>query len=430
MESGNYLRSLLLPWVLSGLFLSASLVHAEASRSFDVVINDEITINILSLPAAGDKLLLWFPSGPGFVEQEKHAAVKLAAKGIEVWFADLLSAWFLPTLPSSMDKLPASELADFIEAVREKSNKQIMLVANGRGALPVLRAARKWKQRYGASAGLSGVILISPNLYVSTPEPGMEGEYMPVARYSNLPIFIIQPGNSPWRWKLKQTVSSLSTGGSDVYAWVLANIRDRFYFRPDATADEDRQAGRLSYYLLNADRLLGGFNQTLRGVRTGHDIPVVERSQKKERTLRAYTGNPSPPVLQLKNLQGNNVDLNNFRGKVVLVNFWASWCPPCVHEMPSMQRLSDRLSGKPFKILAVNMAEDDNTVKKFLQEKVNVRFTILMDRDGKALTRWKVFAFPTSYVIDRKGKIRLALFGAIDWMQDDVLLKINRLMDE
>ena len=98
--------------------------------------------------------------------------------------------------------------------------------------------------------------------------------------------------------------------------------------------------------------------------------------------------------------------------------------------MPSMQRLSDYFTGKPFEILAVNMAEDTQTIKKFLHEKVKVNFPILLDKDGQALKRWKVFAFPTSYIIGKQGKIRLALFGSIDWMKADVIEKIQVLLVE
>lgn len=124
------------------------------------------------------------------------------------------------------------------------------------------------------------------------------------------------------------------------------------------------------------------------------------------------------------------VNLKKLKGKVVLVNFWASWCPPCVHEMPSMQRLQNRFFAKGFTILGVNMAEDQKTVRHFLKTKVNVQFPILFDSEGAALKRWGVFAFPTSYIIGKKGQIRYAIFGGVDWEKESIVNKISRLLNE
>lgn len=144
------------------------------------------------------------------------------------------------------------------------------------------------------------------------------------------------------------------------------------------------------------------------------------------RELQGYKGGATPPLV-LKDLNGKTHDLKQYRGKVVLINFWATWCPPCRAEMPSMQRLKNKMAGKPFVILAVDMGETEAEVKAFLPQ-VQTDFTVLMDKDGRALKAWKVFAFPTSYLVDAQGKIRYGLYGASEWDAPDKVQKITQLM--
>lgn len=412
------------------MFLSIS-PFVIAETSVDIAISPEIEVSIQQYNSDNeDKLVLWLPSESGLLTQEIRQAKSLVAHGYSVWLADVLSAWFLPNLASSIDQLPAEELAILIEKVRILSKKKVYLLSSGRGAVMSLRAARAWQQRYGQNHKLGGVLMISPKLFIETPEPGQPGEFMPIVKQTNLPLFIMQPANSPWRWKLDRSIPALEEAGSHVYTWILPDVRDRFYYRPDATKQEDNLAKEFPLYIRNAIELLGHYSQLPRTLtqQTSEEPKAVEG--KKERLLRAYSGDAEPPELGLMSLQGKKIDLKDAKGKVVLVNFWASWCPPCVHEMPSMQALSEHFKGKGFEILAVNMAEDKQTVRTFLKEKVNVKFKILMDSDGQALKRWQVFAFPTSYVIDRQGKMRLALFGAIDWMQKDVIKQLSELVQE
>ena len=144
------------------------------------------------------------------------------------------------------------------------------------------------------------------------------------------------------------------------------------------------------------------------------------------RDLQVYKGSATP-LLVLKDLNGKTHDLKQYRGKVVLINFWATWCPPCRAEMPSMQRLKNKRAGKPFVILAVDMGETEAEVKAFLPQ-VKTDFPVLMDKDGRALKAWKVFAFPTSYLVDAQGKIRYGLYGASEWDAPDKVAKITQLL--
>jgi cytochrome c biogenesis protein CcmG, thiol:disulfide interchange protein DsbE len=130
--------------------------------------------------------------------------------------------------------------------------------------------------------------------------------------------------------------------------------------------------------------------------------------------LRPWTGNAASPELALKDLQGREHRLSDYRGKVVVLNFWATWCEPCREEMPSMQRLQERLAGKPFAILAVDFGEGEPRVRAFL-EKLPLKFTILLDRDGGVARAWRVRVLPVSFVIDPDQRIRYSVVGDAEW---------------
>ena len=145
--------------------------------------------------------------------------------------------------------------------------------------------------------------------------------------------------------------------------------------------------------------------------------------------LQPYEGFLQSPDLSLGDPGGNTHNLAHYRGQVVLVNFWASWCAPCILEMPAMQRLKDRMSGRPFTILAVNVRESPGMVWKFLS-RVKVNFTLLLDSDGQATRDWEVRGYPTSFLVDGKGDIRYIARGALEWDAPDIVRIIEAMLEE
>ncbi|TLZ77497.1 MAG: TlpA family protein disulfide reductase [Methanobacteriota archaeon] len=142
--------------------------------------------------------------------------------------------------------------------------------------------------------------------------------------------------------------------------------------------------------------------------------------------LKAWGGGATPS-LALRDLQGKEHKLADYRGKVVVINFWATWCDPCREEMPSMQRLQDKLAGKPFAILAVDFGEGAPRINEFLK-KVPVRFTVLLDRDTSAATAWKVKVLPTTLVLDPEQRIRYSVTGDLEWDSQSVEDTIKKLL--
>jgi peroxiredoxin len=143
--------------------------------------------------------------------------------------------------------------------------------------------------------------------------------------------------------------------------------------------------------------------------------------------LREWSGPDTPPPLELRTIDGTPYALQSQLGKVVLVNFWATWCEPCIEEMPSMQQLRDRLGGEGLEIIGVNFKEGEPRIRTFLQ-KTPVTFPLLRDTDGAVARAWQVRIFPSTFVLDRRLRIRYALVGAIDWASDDATGPLRALL--
>ncbi len=144
--------------------------------------------------------------------------------------------------------------------------------------------------------------------------------------------------------------------------------------------------------------------------------------------LKPYDGEPLPDFT-LSDMGGTPHTLSKYRGKVVMVNFWATYCGPCIKEMPSMANLKNQLSGKPFEILAIDMAEERADIEGFMQRhNIEVNFPILLDTEGLVIEQWMVSAVPTTFIIGPQGKIHYALYGAIEWDSDEVVNTINSLL--
>ena len=142
--------------------------------------------------------------------------------------------------------------------------------------------------------------------------------------------------------------------------------------------------------------------------------------------LKPYPENAATPVLKLEDLQGKVHDLADYKGHVVLVQFWATYCTPCRKEMPSMNKLIKKMGDVPFKILAVDMGESKEEVTRFVNE-VKPEFTILMDETGESISAWRVFAAPSNFIVDPQGKIRYTLFGGVEWDSAELVTQLKAL---
>ncbi|OGC04747.1 hypothetical protein A2276_02085 [candidate division WOR-1 bacterium RIFOXYA12_FULL_43_27] len=129
----------------------------------------------------------------------------------------------------------------------------------------------------------------------------------------------------------------------------------------------------------------------------------------------------------LESLSGSSETLSSYKGKVVFLNFWATWCPPCRGEMPSIQKLHEKMQGKDFVILAVAVGERKQAVESFINSN-KYTFPILLDPENEVSEVYRVAGIPTTLLIDKSGKVVFRETGGRDWSSGDVIGKIDQLL--
>lgn len=157
-------------------------------------------------------------------------------------------------------------------------------------------------------------------------------------------------------------------------------------------------------------------------------LPKEEAEALADMGLEQVRG--APPLLDftLEDLSGKKVQLSSLKGKVIMVNFWATWCPPCREEMPGMEKLYQTLKANPdFVMLAVDSQEDPATVKAFI-EKNKYHFPVLLDQNGAVTAQYSVRAYPTTYIIDRQGRVIGGVVGARAWETPETLKGLQKLL--
>jgi thiol-disulfide isomerase/thioredoxin len=163
-------------------------------------------------------------------------------------------------------------------------------------------------------------------------------------------------------------------------------------------------------------------------------LPPVQAAWEPEKLGRELTALPAPvkaPDFQLKDIDETGYHFADYSGKVVLLNFWATWCPPCRREMPSMERLHQMLGSNEFKVIAINQMENPDHVFAFTgQLDVDPTFPILFDRDSSVANAYKVKGLPTTYLIDKQGMIRYRAIGGREFDHPDVVKLIKQLIEE
>ena len=157
-------------------------------------------------------------------------------------------------------------------------------------------------------------------------------------------------------------------------------------------------------------------------------LAAVALGAAAETQLRPWRDRAAP-ALARNDLAGKRVDLKDLRGRVVLVNFWATWCDPCREEMPSIERLRAKMAGRPFEVVTVNYGEAPARISEFLARQ-KISLPVWLDPEKQAAAEWEAGGLPMTFLVDAEGRIRYSAFGECDWSTGEPLRVVERLVSE
>lgn len=368
--------------------------------------------------------------------QSEHAsdihtlASALAERGAEVWTVDLLADLMLERNPESVRRIPAEPVAALMRAAQASvagTTRPIMLIACERMSVPLLRGMREWERHASAPRPSVGAILSWPNLDRGAPIAGEAPEFLAIARSFNLPVMLIAPKQGAFLNEMPRVVAALQSGGAPVGVWAVPDVRDYYYMHHGRFSAAEEQASQaLPGMLMTVAAWLAKAAQNTVAAPLDESMDSPKAAQ---RGLVARDRLPVPSDIVLADAQGMTHHLSELRGRVVLVNFWATWCSPCVEEIPSMNRLAAGYDPQKFTILSVNFKDAPEAMQAFMH-KVAVDFPVLLDRDGQASAQWRVHAFPSSFLLDVRGRIRYSVNSAMAWDANETRKVIDALLAE
>ncbi len=403
---------------LVGLLALFTLAVAGEPRRFTIGDDPGIPVE-----AYGDspRLLIWLPNESGPRPPRRAVLQALAQRGIEAWNADLHAAWFAPPGRAGLRQFDPTVVARLIEAARAWGKRHVVLIGSDRGALLALRVARAWQLAHPDTTPLDGVVLLDPLPYDEPPAPGQAARFAPILSATNLPSYLLQPERSTRFPHRIEIADALRAGGAALFAQHLNGVHSGFQDEAGNDLDATDLAAKrdLAAWLDTAMHRLARAPRPTRAA-PWPNAPAAAPAAPAEPTLMPWRGARTRIPLRLPDLEGQLHDLDAYRGKVVLVNFWASWCPPCVEELPSLIRLKRRLAGRPFEILGVDIGESPADVRRFLR-RFDIDYPILIDQNASSIAPWRVYAYPSSFLIDAEGRISHAYRGGLAWDSEPIV---------
>jgi len=416
--------ALLYAVIIGITIVSPTSSFSAETADFSITIPPNIELDISKYAANGPDLFLFiYPtSGRGIEDHHDYMAQKLADADIEVWLADIIDALFLPHSSSTKRKLTGEYLAELIKIAHFKTSKNIYIAGNSYAAIPILRGAYLWQNNNPGKSYLKSAILFTPKLYKTLPPLGQNPQYLPIVSATNIPLIIFQGSKHGNKWQLPFLLNELGLNNTKIYVELVPKVGSLF-----ATKEVTENQKTFFKSLPSKLRYISKMRPKSTPIPIAKDISFDTVTQTGvDNRLKKYAGQAKPLAIKLLDFSGKQFELHDYKNKVTIVNFWATWCIPCVKEIPSLNRLKAVMKNRPFELISINFQEKPDAIREF-QKMVKVKFPVLMDSDGEIAKQWKVIAFPSTFLIGPDGKIHYGVNAGIEWDTPEVTKLINSL---
>jgi peroxiredoxin len=383
------------------------------------------TLKAASNVATGKRLYLWIGE-PAWPNNGDALVVKGLTQSGDVWYLDTPEALFIDRSRITMRGLDGQFVKDLVN-LATRDYQEVIVITLDVGAVPVLRGLRSWQEQASETARnrFKNLVLLYPSLFVNAPVAGEVPEFYPITTHSALPITILQPEQGAQSNSIQLTDRRLRMGGSLVNTLQVPIATDGYFKYQDIRMMAKDAIQRIPAVVDQKIKRL----QKLK-----YRVATMESIQLNSPESKIIAGmvklkHPKPmPSFTLKSLDGQQIRVpEDYQGKALLVNFWATWCPHCVEEIPSMNRALDHLAPDRFAMISVSYKDTQPIMEAFVKD-VKVSFPILMDFDGKVSEDWKVFAYPSSFLIDANGHIHYAINSGSIWDSPEMLSYLREVM--
>ncbi|HMT92791.1 TlpA disulfide reductase family protein [uncultured Thiothrix sp.] len=394
--------------------LTPAIAIEQADESVKVTLSGQLETSIHRFGEA-PRRILWI-SSTETQTVDFSLAKQLAAADLEIWLTPLQGTSKTSQTPK---ELSSAQLAELIqESLPSKTENKLYIFSTGEQAKAAVESLKTWQDARGSSKQLAGLILAYPELTLGKTKQA-DPQFIEAAYQLKLPIYLFQPTKKLNLTALEGLVAAFEKAGSIVYAEVVNDVAAGYLQREASSEEEALQASVFPAQFTQALDKLG---------EAASQLSVAKTETTDEQTLQEHPTKEIAPELRLTDLNGKMQDLKDYRGKIVLLNFWATWCPPCIKEIPSLNNLQTRFSQKEFVVLSVDVGEEPKDIQAFL-EHLPADYPVLVDSTSSSTEPWQLKAFPSTYVIDRKGQLRYMYFGGLEWDEPEIIKFLEKNLE-